>query len=63
MAVAEKTDAELVALARSADKDAFGQLIERYQPMAKRIALAGLKRKSRNNKGIIQAWQIVHIKT
>ena len=39
MAVAEKTDAELVALARSGDKDAFGQLIERYQSMAKRIAI------------------------
>jgi RNA polymerase sigma factor (sigma-70 family) len=39
VAVAEKTDAELVALARSGDKDAFGQLIERYQPMAKRIAV------------------------
>jgi len=32
-------DAELVALARSGDKSAFGQLIERYQQMVKRIAL------------------------
>ena len=32
-------DTELVALARSGDKDAFGQLIERYQQMVKRIAL------------------------
>src|SRR5215472_18373679 len=32
-------DSELVALARSGDKDAFGQLIERYQQMVKRIAL------------------------
>jgi len=39
VAVAERTDAELVALARSGDKDAFGQLIERYQSMAKRIAM------------------------
>lgn len=35
----EKTDAELVALARSGDKDAFGQLIERYQLLVKRIAI------------------------
>jgi RNA polymerase sigma factor (sigma-70 family) len=34
-----KTDSELVALARSGDKDAFGQLIERYQQMVRRIAL------------------------
>jgi RNA polymerase sigma factor (sigma-70 family) len=33
------TDSELVALARSGDKNAFGQLIERYQQMVKRIAL------------------------
>ena len=33
-----RTDAELVALARAGGKDAFGQLIERYQGMAKRIA-------------------------
>ena len=34
-----KTDSELVALARSGDKEAFGLLIERYQQMVKRIAL------------------------
>ena len=34
-----KADSELVALARSGDKDAFGQLIERYQQMVSRIAL------------------------
>jgi len=38
----EKTDAELVALARAGNKDAFGQLIERYQPMAVRIALGAV---------------------
>jgi RNA polymerase sigma factor (sigma-70 family) len=32
-------DSELVALARSGDKDAFGQLIERYQQLVRRIAL------------------------
>src|SRR5450432_1340463 len=31
-------DAELVLLARSGNKEAFGELIERYQPMARRIA-------------------------
>jgi RNA polymerase sigma factor (sigma-70 family) len=31
-------DAELVLLARSGNKEAFGVLIERYQPMARRIA-------------------------
>lgn len=35
----QKTDAELVALARAGDKEAFGHLIERYQPMARHIAL------------------------
>jgi RNA polymerase sigma factor (sigma-70 family) len=34
-----KADSELVALARSGDKDAFGQLIERYQQMVRHIAL------------------------
>jgi RNA polymerase sigma factor (sigma-70 family) len=34
----KKADADLVALAHSGNKDAFGQLIERYQPMVIRIA-------------------------
>jgi RNA polymerase sigma factor (sigma-70 family) len=34
-----RTDAELVMLARGGDKDAFGCLVERYGPMAKRAAL------------------------
>lgn len=34
-----RTDAELVTLARCGDKDAFGQLVERYQQMAKRVAV------------------------
>jgi RNA polymerase sigma factor (sigma-70 family) len=34
-----KTDSELVALARSGNKEAFGELIERYQQMVRRIAL------------------------
>lgn len=37
--VVEKTDAQLVVLARSGDKDAFGHLISRYQLLAKRIAV------------------------
>lgn len=37
--VKDRTDAELVALARQSDKAAFGKLIERYQPMALRIAI------------------------
>lgn len=32
-----KTDSELVELARGGDKEAFGELIERYMPMACRI--------------------------
>lgn len=38
--VKEKTDAELVRLARSGDKKAFGHLIERYHSMAKGIAMS-----------------------
>lgn len=34
-----KTDTELVVLARSGNKNAFGELIERYQQMVRRIAL------------------------
>jgi len=34
----ERTDAELVALARVGDKDAFGCLIERYERMVTRLA-------------------------
>jgi RNA polymerase sigma factor (sigma-70 family) len=37
--VEKRTDAELVALARSGDRDAFGHLVERHQQMAKRIAM------------------------
>lgn len=33
-----ETESELIALARSSDKNAFGQLIERYSLMVKRIA-------------------------
>ena len=33
-----KTDAELVALARGGEREAFGQLVERYEQMAWRIA-------------------------
>ena len=35
----KKIDAELVALARSGDKEAFGHLIERYQTMARYVAM------------------------
>lgn len=35
----EQSDAELIVLARGGDKDAFGQLAGRYQPMAERIAM------------------------
>ncbi len=34
----EKSDAELVALAREGNKEAFGYLVERYQAMVERIA-------------------------
>jgi RNA polymerase sigma factor (sigma-70 family) len=37
--VAERTDRELVILSRQGDKDAFGRLIKRYQPLVGRIAL------------------------
>lgn len=37
------TDAELVALARSGDADAFGQLVTRHQAAAYRAALAALR--------------------
>ena len=37
--MAERTDRELVILSRQGDKDAFGRLIKRYQPLAGRIAL------------------------
>ncbi len=35
----ETADSELVALARSGDKHAFGRLVERYQQMARRVAV------------------------
>lgn len=35
----DKTDNELVALARKGDKDAFGLLAQRYQVIARRFAL------------------------
>lgn len=36
----EKTDAELVVMARSGNKEAFGQLMERHQLLASRIAFS-----------------------
>src|SRR5438034_10953562 len=36
--VDKKTDTELVARARSGDKRAFDLLVERYQPLAQRVA-------------------------
>ncbi len=35
----QQTDSELVALVRAGQKSAFGPLIERYQPMVRRIAI------------------------
>jgi RNA polymerase sigma factor (sigma-70 family) len=37
--VDEKSDAELIVMARGGDKNAFGHLAWRYQPMAERIAM------------------------
>jgi RNA polymerase sigma-70 factor, ECF subfamily len=37
--VIEKTDAELVALAKNGDKEAFGALITRYRDVINRFAL------------------------
>jgi RNA polymerase sigma factor (sigma-70 family) len=37
--VEEKTDIELVGLARNGDKNAFGLLVERYQAIAQRFAM------------------------
>jgi len=47
-----RADSELVALARCGDKDAFSQLIERYQLMAKRIAMGMIARED-------IAWELV----
>ena len=35
-------DAELAALAQAGDRDAFGELVRRYAPKARRVARAGL---------------------
>lgn len=35
----QSTDSELVELARAGDRGAFGQLVERYQQMVRRIAV------------------------
>ena len=39
MSVDERTDIELVTLAREGDKDAFGLLAQRYQMIARRLAM------------------------
>jgi RNA polymerase sigma factor (sigma-70 family) len=36
--VSEQSDPELIFLSKQGDKDAFGQLVLRYQPMAQRLA-------------------------
>ena len=41
----QSTDSELVALAREGNKDAFGQLIERYTSMVKRIMMGKIAQK------------------
>ena len=38
----QMSDADLVALARAGDRDAFGKLAERYSPMARRVAYRAL---------------------
>lgn len=49
MAVNSETDADLVLATRNGDKQAFGRLVERYLPMARRFALRLL-----NNQEIVQ---------
>ncbi len=45
----QKTDGELTALARSGDKQASGELLERYQAMAMRIARGMVGQEEKEN--------------
>jgi RNA polymerase sigma factor (sigma-70 family) len=58
--LAQATDAQLVALARAGDKTAFGCLIDRYQAMARRIALGMLAdetlAKDLSQEAVLQAY-------
>jgi RNA polymerase sigma factor (sigma-70 family) len=47
MSVGDRTDTELVALAREGDKDAFGLLTQRYQMTAQRLAMRLVAREDR----------------
>lgn len=43
----QKTDAELVLLARAGNSDAFGYLVERYQQMVRRIAIPMVRQRKK----------------
>ena len=54
------SDAELVAMARSRDREAFGVLVERHQPMAQRVAFGVVGQRSvaaeLANEAMLQAY-------
>ena len=56
----QTSDAELVAMARSRNREAFGILVERHQPMAQRVAFGVVGQKSiadeLSNEAMLQAY-------
>ena len=54
------SDAELVALARSRNREAFGILVERHQPMVQRVAFGVVGQRSiaeeLANEAMLQAY-------
>ena len=57
----EQTDRELVTLARAGDKEAFGELLARYQPMALRIAQGMVRQEEVARELVQEAWLAAYL--
>ncbi len=57
----EQTDRELVILARAGDKEAFGELLGRYQPMALRIAHGMVRQEEVARELVQEAWLAAYL--
>jgi RNA polymerase sigma factor (sigma-70 family) len=59
--VQEQTDRELVTLARAGDKEAFGELLARYQSMALRIAQGMVRQEEVARELVQEAWLAAYL--
>ena len=57
----EQTDRELVTLARAGNKEAFSELLARYQPMALRIAQGMVRQEEVARELVQEAWLAAYL--